>query len=164
MGAKVQVSLEEYLGHTYEPDCDYVDGELIERNVGENWHSKTQGNFVALLWLAAREPGMAVRPELRMRLGAALFRIPDIALFREPPAESVPAEPPLLVVEVISPDDRQSAILAKLEEFRAFGVPHIWLADPQLKSLYTYGADGLHQVTELRLAELELVIRPTDVF
>ena len=164
MGAKVQVSLEEYLGHTYEPDCDYVDGELIERNVGENWHSQTQTNFAGVLWQAARSKGFAVRAEIRLQLAAGRYRIPDVAVFEGPPRQSVPAEPPLLVVEVISPDDRLTTILAKLEEFRVFGVPHIWLADPQLKSLYTYGADGLHQVLELRLPELDLVIRPNDVF
>lgn len=164
MSAKVQVSLEEYLGHTYEPDCDYVDGELIERNVGENWHSKTQGEFIILLGIAGRARGMVVRPELRMRLRPGTYRIPDVALFAEEPSESVPSTTPRLIVEVVSPADRQSTILAKLEEFRVFGVPHIWLADPQLKSLYTYGTDGLHQVLELRLPELELVIRPSDVF
>ena len=164
MGAKVQISLEEYLAHTYEPDCDYVDGELIERNVGENWHSKTQGDFIILLGIAARARGMVVRPELRIRLGPSSYRIPDVALFAEPPSESVPATPPLLIVEVVSPDDRLSAIQAKLEEFRTFGVRHIWLADPQLKSLYTYAENGLHQVSELQLPELGVVVRPSDVF
>ena len=32
--ATTQVSLEEYLRTDYEPDCDYVDGELEERNAG----------------------------------------------------------------------------------------------------------------------------------
>jgi hypothetical protein len=30
------VSLDEYLSPTYDPDCEYVDGELIERNTAES--------------------------------------------------------------------------------------------------------------------------------
>ena len=49
--ATTQVSLEEYLRTDYEPGCDYVDGELEERNTGELEHSITLaflvGSFAA---------------------------------------------------------------------------------------------------------------------
>ena len=35
MKAPVLVPVEEYLRTTYRPDCDYVDGEVLERNVGD---------------------------------------------------------------------------------------------------------------------------------
>ena len=38
----MQVPLSEYLGRTYDPDCEYVDGILQERNVGEISHSDAQ--------------------------------------------------------------------------------------------------------------------------
>ena len=41
------VSLEEYLATSYHPDCDYVDGMLTERNVGQKDHSKLQGEVFA---------------------------------------------------------------------------------------------------------------------
>ena len=31
--------MEEYLATSYRPDCDYVDGEIEERNLGEKEHS-----------------------------------------------------------------------------------------------------------------------------
>jgi len=37
------VSVEEYLNTSYRPDCDYLEGELLERNVGEWDHSRLQG-------------------------------------------------------------------------------------------------------------------------
>jgi len=46
MTAGTQVSLEEYLGTVYEPDCDYVDGELEDRNVGEFDHGDLQSEIV----------------------------------------------------------------------------------------------------------------------
>lgn len=33
------IPVEEYLSTAYRPDCDYVDGEVLERNVGETPHS-----------------------------------------------------------------------------------------------------------------------------
>ena len=46
MKAAALVPLEEYLDTTYRPDCDYVDGEVLERNVGELDHSDVQSEFV----------------------------------------------------------------------------------------------------------------------
>ena len=43
------VSVEEYLHTVYRPDCDYVDGELVDRNVGEKSHAKAQRKIMLLL-------------------------------------------------------------------------------------------------------------------
>src|ERR1700722_17541010 len=42
MKATTLVPVEEYLRTSYRPDCDYVDGEVLERNVGEHDHSDLQ--------------------------------------------------------------------------------------------------------------------------
>ena len=34
------VSVREYLSTSYRPDCDYIDGVVLERNVGEKDHSR----------------------------------------------------------------------------------------------------------------------------
>jgi len=39
----MMISLHEYLSTVFEPDCEYVDGELVERNTGELEHSALQG-------------------------------------------------------------------------------------------------------------------------
>jgi hypothetical protein len=43
--ATTAVSIEEYLSTAYEPDMDYVDGELEDRNVGEYEHNVVQKPF-----------------------------------------------------------------------------------------------------------------------
>jgi hypothetical protein len=50
---KVHISLEEYLKTRYEPDCEYVDGVLEERNVGRHRHSRTQARLA--VWLSSKE-------------------------------------------------------------------------------------------------------------
>jgi len=46
MTTKPFVSVEEYLKTSYEPDRDYVDGEVQARNVGERDHSILQREFI----------------------------------------------------------------------------------------------------------------------
>jgi hypothetical protein len=41
----VRIAVEEYLATSYRPDCDYVDGAIEERNVGEFDHSFLRGCF-----------------------------------------------------------------------------------------------------------------------
>lgn len=52
-----RVSLEEYLNTNYEPDCDYVDGTLEDRNVGKQKHSQTQALLTAWLIVQAARHG-----------------------------------------------------------------------------------------------------------
>ena len=63
-----QLSLDQYLRSSYRPDCDYVAGELEERNVGEKEHSAVQAFFVK--WLAAHEEeyGLEAYPEIRIKI------------------------------------------------------------------------------------------------
>ena len=45
MKTEAFVSVEDYLKTSHDPDCDYVEGEVQERNAGERDHSKLQGEF-----------------------------------------------------------------------------------------------------------------------
>ena len=36
------ISVREYLRTSYSPDCEYVDGRIVERNVGYKGHSVLQ--------------------------------------------------------------------------------------------------------------------------
>ena len=49
MPASTLISLDEYLHTSYHPDCDWVDGEVMERNVGEGSHSNIQNFFLYFL-------------------------------------------------------------------------------------------------------------------
>jgi hypothetical protein len=53
MSMAVHISLEEYLHTDYEPDCDYVDGVIEERNVGGRRHSRTLARLA--VWLRSKE-------------------------------------------------------------------------------------------------------------
>ncbi len=55
MASRTLISVEEYLRTSYRPDCDYVDGEVLERNVGELDHSWLQTALSAYLFALLQE-------------------------------------------------------------------------------------------------------------
>ena len=54
MNSEVLVPLEAYLGRTADPDCEYLEGRLVERNVGEISHGDAQGRTYAFVLFSAR--------------------------------------------------------------------------------------------------------------
>jgi hypothetical protein len=83
MAVRSGVSVEEYLHTSYRPDCDYVDGEVQERNLGELEHGITQSEIV--VYLRSRYPRLKRRviTELRVQVKPTRFRIPDVCVLAE---------------------------------------------------------------------------------
>src|SRR5262249_7469445 len=105
MKAATLVPVEEYLRTTYEPDCDYVDGEVLERNVGERDHSKLQVELAYYFRSHARQLGIHVYSEQRIQVSPRRFRIPDICVVAGPePQDQIFRTPPLICIEILSKD------------------------------------------------------------
>jgi Uma2 family endonuclease len=165
MSTRALVPVDEYLRMSFEgPDPEYLDGELVERNLGGDSHSSTQSNLVGILHPLKKKYRIHVRPEIHMRLAPTRIRIADLAVFREKPADQIPSSPPHVVVEIVSPGDRYIEIHEKLEEYRRWGIKHIWLMGPTSRTFSVYDDAGLREVPVLDLAEYELTIQKSDVF
>ena len=165
MGAQTALSEEQYL-HSSFPDLDkeYRDGELVERSLPDYLHGKTQGLLFAFFAALRKTFPVFACVETRMKLRPNLYLIPDVAVFYPTePSGSVPDTPPLVVIEILSRDDRLTRLREKLEHYRTWGVPHVWLVDPHSRRLYTCDA-GLTEVSVLRVPELGVELTPTDVF
>jgi Uma2 family endonuclease len=133
--ATTAISIEEYLSTAYEPDMDYVDGELEDRNVGEYEHNVVQKRI--LFWFDRRAKEWRVRAiqEQRTRLADSRVRIPDVSVFsRELPVEQVFTRPQMIAIEVLSPEDRHSRMDKKIRNYMDFGVRHIWVVDPATRT------------------------------
>lgn len=105
MAAATQVTavpLDVYLSTSYEPDAEYVNGAVEERQMGEYDHSSWQ--HAIELWFAqhAREWDIRVRPELRVQVAESNLRVPDVTVLdRKLPVEQVITHPPIAVFEVL---------------------------------------------------------------
>lgn len=146
MATTTAVPLEEYLRKCYEPDAEYVDGHLVERNVGEWYHSLLQALITGLL-LERRKGRFRVFTEQRMRVsGEPRYRIPDICIVpADHPYERVLTTPPYLAIEVVSPDDQITDMLAKVGEYLAMGIPHVWIIDPYQRKVVEADARSIHE-------------------
>src|SRR6266849_1193459 len=100
MPTETSISVEEYLATSYRPDCDYVDGRIEERNLGEWDHSRLQAAITAFFFAREKRWGISVAPELRVQVKPTRFRIPDVCVVIGKPDEQVLTEPPFLCVEI----------------------------------------------------------------
>ncbi len=166
MALTTGVSVQEYLTSMYEPDCDYVDGEVVERNVGEYDHSSIQVLLIALLLDAARQQSIRVKSELRMRVSSTRYRIPDVlVMLKSQRVEPVLTEPPFLCIEIVSPEDRMSRITERVRDYLTFGVQYVWVIDPQTRTAWQHTAQGSAEVRDTLMTEKpDLAISLADLF
>jgi Uma2 family endonuclease len=143
------VSVEEYLRTSYRPDCDYVDGRIEERNLGELEHSILQTFLTYLFFHQRREWGIEVFSELRAKVSGTRFRVPDILVVRRGTLIArVLDQPPLIAIEILSPEDRLSRLHQRIMDYLTFGVEHIWVFDPEERVAWRATGTGLHVVAD----------------
>jgi Uma2 family endonuclease len=137
MSTATLISVDEYLATSYRPDQEFMEGQLCERNVGEYDHSNLQGALIAWLRSRRREWNIRVLAEQRIKVRPNRFRIPDVCIFsREQAVEQVFTKPPLICIEVLSKDDTLRSLQDRIDDYRAFGVPNIWVLDPAKQRAY----------------------------
>jgi Uma2 family endonuclease len=146
MATSAIVPVEEYLRTSYEPDMEYVDGQLVERHVGEYFHSFLQILIGSLLHARSAERGFRAFSELRVKLGdEPRYRVPDICVKALPHDITPVLTRPDLVIEIVSPDDTVPDMLAKVGEYLAAGIPHIWVVDPYRRTVVEADAQGIRR-------------------
>src|SRR5437762_1963752 len=87
MSVGTLVTLEEYLNTAYSPDREYVDGVVVERNVGERPHSFVQSRLIVVL--SQKYPDFFVWPEWRERTLQTRCRVPDVCVTLHDPGTDV---------------------------------------------------------------------------
>jgi Uma2 family endonuclease len=160
------LSVEEYLNTSYSPDMEYRDGVLVARNVGEEKHSFLQIALGAYVHHRRREWRIRAYTELPTRVRETWCPIPDLCIYPEAGFEGrYPTVPPILWVEILSPDDRMSDVWKKITELLANGVPNVWIIDPETLESELWTAAGNERVVDktLRLPNTRIVIPLLDV-
>jgi Uma2 family endonuclease len=167
MKAATLVPVEEYLRTTYRPDCDYVDGEVLERNVGEKDHGKLQGRLYYYLETRAAEWNIDVYLEQRVQISARRFRIPDLCVVIGPePEDQIFHEPPFICIEILSREDRQARMQDRIDDYLTFGVRYVWVFNPQSRRVWVYTTDGIREVRDgiLRAENPAIEVPLAEVF
>lgn len=154
MATQTALTEAEYLRTSFEePEPEYVDGELIERALPNNPHSRTQHRLSVIFGRLEDRVVLHCRPELRVRVKPGRYRVADLVVYTEFPEGNIPPQVPFIVVEIISPDDRWEHLLSKLEDYAAWGVRHVWAVDPALNTCYVYANRSITAVESFDIPE-----------
>ncbi|HWF46623.1 MAG TPA: Uma2 family endonuclease [Bryobacteraceae bacterium] len=148
MSTATVVSLSEYLETSYRPDCEYLDGELLERNVGELDHSRLQMLLSRYLSNREKQWGILVIIEQRVQVKAKRLRVPDITVLTGPPTGQIIQQPPFLCIEILSPSDRIAEMQDRIDDYLNFGVRYVWLIHPKTRRAFVYTADGVREAKD----------------
>jgi Uma2 family endonuclease len=139
-------TVREYLRASWSPDREFVDGRIEERNLGEKEHSIIQRFLTVLFALKRAEWGVEVFPELRTQTQTRRLRVPDVLVVRAGEKfERYVTQPPLIAIEILSPEDTLRAMQAKAAEYRQFGIEYIWIIDPEPRIAYRYAGSSLEE-------------------
>ena len=134
MATTTHIPLSEYLQTSYRPDREYVDGEVRERNVGRFEHARIQALLTIWFGNHEREWGSIVITEQRVQVAESRVRIPDLVVTTARPQPDTLVDPPLLVIEILSPDDSYSDTQERAQDYREMGVKTVWIIDPKTRT------------------------------
>jgi Uma2 family endonuclease len=134
MASVTQIPAAEYLKTSYRPDREYIDGEVRERNVGKWEHARVQALLAGWFGGHELEWGILGGVAQRVRVSPTRVRVPDLVVVRPGPQPDVLIAPPLLVVEILSPDDSYSDTEERARDYWAMGVETVWIIDPKTRS------------------------------
>ena len=137
------VPLKEYLETSYRPDCDWIAGELRERNAGEKPHLKVQG-FLCFVFHGNQDRwGVEAFPEQRVQTSIDHYRIADLCVTVLAESDDpIVRTPPLLCVEILSRDDRMTEMQERVDDYLEMGVGTVWLIDPRRRKAFSTDSGG----------------------
>jgi len=161
------ISVEEYLSTGYEPDCEYDHGVIVERNLGEFEHSFLQTILATIFTNNMDSWGVYGLTEQRVQISPCEFLVPDVCvLLVGSPAEDILTRPPLIAIEIMSPEDTMRRAAKKAAKYLQFGIEHVWVIDPHARVAYRGATTGLELVPngELAVPGTPILVRIADLF
>ena len=164
MASTIQIAITEYLKSTYRPDREYIDGEIRERHVGKWEHARLQALLV--MWFGRHEGewGVLVATEWRTRVSQTRIRVPDMVAVPLGPQPDVLTSPPLLVVEILSPDDSYADLQERCQDYRVMGVPTVWIIDPTTRTARMCSGDNGTETRRLTAPGTQMYVGLDELF
>jgi Uma2 family endonuclease len=172
------ITLEEFLKlPETKPASEFINGEISQKPMPQGEHSLLQAKLIEVINAKAGTQKIAYAfPELRCTFGGATV-VPDIAVFRW---ERIPKTAsgkisnrfelhPDWVIEILSPEQQQKKVLAKLLHCSRNGTELGWLMNPEEESVLAVFPgqkielyEGDEKLPVLAAIDLELTV--TEVF
>lgn len=164
MATALHIPLNEYLGISYRPDREYVDGEIRERNVGKWEHARLQWLLAAWFFAHEKQWGITGSTEQRVRVSASRVRVPDLVVLTAGAQPEVLTDPPLLVIEILSPDDTYSDTQERAQDYREMGVETVWIIDPKTRTGRMCSGAEWVEASRLEVKGTPLYVNLSEIF
>jgi Uma2 family endonuclease len=149
---KKLMTAEEFYEWANHPDnrykyCELERGEIVEMSRPGKIHGLVCANVVWILggyvrqrkkgYICSNDTGVVVERD------PDTVRGPDVMLFEdaeriEDVDEKYGEKPPLLAVEVLSPNDTSGNVIRRVQEQKRFGTSLIWVVDPDARNVTVY--------------------------
>ncbi len=126
---------------------ELVKGEIVYMSPTGYLHGNIETNFSVALkaFVKQQKAGRVLSGEVGIytRREPDTVRAADVAFVSNERMAQVKSQSyldvaPELVVEVMSPDDKWSDLMEKLDEYFSVGVKMVWVADPRKRQVYVY--------------------------
>ncbi|ARV58513.1 hypothetical protein BZZ01_07545 [Nostocales cyanobacterium HT-58-2] len=144
IASKSKLTLEDFLKlPETKPASEFINGEIIQKPMPQGEHSRIQAKLCEVINQVTETKKIAIAfPELRCTFGGQSI-VPDVAVFRW---ERIPLTAsgrianrfetyPDWAIEILSPDQRQTKVLANLLHCSRCGAELGWLLDPEEESV-----------------------------
>jgi Uma2 family endonuclease len=142
-----------------------VDGVLEERHLGEHDHARLQLVLGAFFFRREREWNIHTLVEQRVQVRATRFRVPDVAVLdRDQPVEQILTHPPLIVMEVLSPEDTWARMEERIADYLDFGIPNLWVLEPGTRRAWTISPEGRALTSILKVAGTPIAVALEELF
>ncbi len=130
------ITFEEFLDLCGEDDAtELIDGALVEQMAAQLDHERMFAWLFRLTgdYVESRQLGMILGSRTAVQINLFRGRLPDILFVRRDRLSIVQERalygPPDLVVEIVSPGDNPSDLVALETDYRSIGVAEIWFID-----------------------------------
>lgn len=150
------ITLDEFLQlPETKPASEFINGEIIQKPMPLGKHSRLQGELLNAISVLEKSKIAYALPELRCVFNRRAI-VPDIAVFtcdRIPidangEIEDVFNAAPDWMIEILSRDQNQTKVTAKILYALKHGTQMGWLIDPAAKAILTYAPQQQPEIFE----------------
>lgn len=158
------ISIEEYNRTNYHPDVEYIDGELKERPVVQIVHSFLQVILGSWFSNHKKEWGVIAGVETRTQVAPNRVRLPDVVVLKRGRYPQTLVDPPLIVIEILSPDDSYVETKRLAVDYQTMGIKNIWLFDPETRTAEMWNGIAWIPSTRLVVEDSPIYVDVAEMF
>jgi Uma2 family endonuclease len=165
-------SVRQYLNEDYkdwagdwEGDFDYVDGKLQRHDWGDLAHGEMHELLIGHFSQQREKSNIRVLPSFTLQITPTCFRVPDLVIFGGdvPHKEITKTSVPLVLIEVLSPEDTLMHVADLVRDYLAKGVTHVWIVDPRTRSGWDCRQSSWVRTNEFEIPELPITVKLADL-